>query len=48
MPTININDVVELIHNHLCGLRIIENKNRKDIKIEYGLNEDMKKIQENN
>lgn len=41
IPTMNIDDIVELVHNHLCGLKVIENKNREDIKLEYGLNEDI-------
>lgn len=40
LPTMDTNDIVELVHNHLCGLRVIENKDREDIKVEYGLNED--------
>lgn len=31
----------ELVHNHLCGLRVIQNKDREDIRIEYGLEEDI-------
>ena len=36
LPTMDTNDIVELVHNHLCGLRVIENKDREDIKVEYG------------
>ena len=42
------NDIVELVYNHLCGLRVIENKDREDVKVEYGLNEDIEDIQEKN
>lgn len=35
------NIIVELFHNHLCGLIVIENKDREDVKVEYGLNEDI-------
>ena len=35
------NVIVELFHNHLCGLIVIENKDREDVKVEYGLNEDI-------
>lgn len=41
LPTMDTNDIVELVHNHLCGLRVIENKDREDIRIEYGLEEDI-------
>lgn len=41
LPTMDTNDIVELVHSHLCGLRVIENKNREDVKVEYGLNEDI-------
>ena len=41
LPTMDTNDIVELVHNHLCGLRVIENKDREDVKVEYGLNEDI-------
>lgn len=41
LPTMDTNDIVELVHNHLYGLRVIENKDREDIKVEYGLNEDI-------
>ena len=41
ISTMDTNDIVELVHNHLCGLRIIENKDREDVKVEYGLNEDI-------
>ena len=40
LPTMDTNDIVELVHNHLCRLRVIENKDREDIKRE-GLNEDI-------
>ena len=39
--TMNTDDIVELVHNHLCGLKVIENKDRDDIKKEYHLNEDI-------
>ena len=35
LPTMDTNDIVELVHNHLCRLRVIENKDRE------GLNEDI-------
>ena len=41
ISTMDIDNIVELVHNHLCGLKVIENKNREDIKLEYGLNEDI-------
>lgn len=41
LPTMNDDEIVELVHNHLCGLRVIQNKDREDIKIEYGLEEDI-------
>ena len=41
LPTMDANDIVELVHNHLCGLRVIKNKDREDVKVEYGLNEDI-------
>lgn len=41
LPTMDTNDIVELVHNHLCGLRFIENKDREDVKVEYGLNENI-------
>lgn len=41
LPTMDTNDIVELVHNHLCGLRVIENKDREDIRIEYDLEEDI-------
>ena len=41
VPNMSDDEVVELVHNHLCGLRVIENKDREDIKVEYGLNEDI-------
>ncbi len=39
--TMDTDDIVELVHNHLCGLKVIENKDRDDIKKEYHLNEDI-------
>ena len=41
LPTMDTNDIVELVHNHLCGLRVIQNKDREDIRIEYGLKNDI-------
>lgn len=41
LPTMDTNDIVKLVHNHLCGLRVIENKEHEDVKVEYGLNEDI-------
>ena len=41
LPTMDTNDIVELVHNHLCGLRVIQNKECEDIRIEYGLEEDI-------
>ena len=41
LPTMDTNDIVKLVHNHLCGLRVIQNKDREDIRIEYGLEEDI-------
>ncbi|MDD6403117.1 MAG: hypothetical protein PUG33_03095 [Mollicutes bacterium] len=41
VPNMSDDEVVELVHNHLCGLRVIENKDREDVKVEYGLNEDI-------
>ena len=41
LPTMDTNDIVELVHNHLCGLRVIKNKDREDIRIEYGLKNDI-------
>ena len=41
LPTMSDDEIVELVHNHLCGLRVIQNKNREDIRIEYGLEEDI-------
>ena len=41
LPTMDTNNIVELVHNYLCGLRVIENKGREDVKVEYGLNEDI-------
>lgn len=41
ISTMYTNDIVELVHNHLSGLRVIENNDREDVKVEYGLNEDI-------
>lgn len=41
LPTMSDDEIVELVHNHLCGLRVIKNKDREDIRIEYGLEEDI-------
>lgn len=41
LPTMDTNDIVELVHNYLCGLRVIQNKDRENIRIEYGLEEDI-------
>ena len=41
VPTMSDDEIVELVHNHLCGLRVIQNKDREDIRIEYGLEEDI-------
>ena len=41
VPTMSDDEIVELVHNHLCGLRVMENKDREDVKVEYGLNEDI-------
>ena len=41
LPTMSDDEIVELVHNHLCGLKVIQNKDRKDIRIEYGLEEDI-------
>lgn len=41
LPTMDTNDIVELVHNRLCGLRVIENKDCEDVKVEYSLNEDI-------
>lgn len=41
LPTMSNDEIVELVHNHLCGLRVIQNKDREDIRIEYGLEEDI-------
>lgn len=48
LPTMSDDEIVELVHNHLCGLRVIENKDHKDVKVEYGLNEDIEDNQEKN
>ena len=41
LPTMSDDEIVELVHNHLCGLRVIQSKDREDIRIEYGLVEDI-------
>lgn len=41
LPNMSDDEIVELVNNHLCGLRVIENKDREDVKVEYGLNEDI-------
>lgn len=41
LPTMSDDEIVELVHNHLCGLRVIQNKDCEDIRIEYGLEEDI-------
>lgn len=41
LPTMSDDKIVELVHNHLCGLRVIQNKDREDIRIEYGLKDDI-------
>ena len=41
VPTMSDDEIVELVHNHLCGLRVMENKDREYVKVEYGLNEDI-------
>lgn len=41
LPTMSDDEIVELVHNNLCGLRVIQNKDREDIRIEYGLEEDI-------
>ncbi len=41
LPTMDTNDIVELVNNHLCELRVIKNKDREDVKVGYGLNEDI-------
>ena len=41
LPTMSNDEIVELVHNHLCGLRVIQNKDREDIRIEYGLKDDI-------
>lgn len=41
LPTMSDDEIVELVHKHLCGLRVIQNKDREDIRIEYGLEEDI-------
>ena len=33
LPTMSDDEIVELVHNHLCGLRVIQNKDREDIRI---------------
>ncbi len=41
LPTMSDDEIVELVHNHLCRLRVIQNKDCEDIRIEYGLEEDI-------
>ena len=41
LPTMSNDEIVELVHNHLCGLRVLQNKDREDIRIDYGLEEDI-------
>ena len=41
LPTMSNDEIVELVHNHLCGLRVIQNKECEDIRIEYGLKDDI-------
>lgn len=41
LPTMSDDEIVELVHNHLCGLRVIQNKDHEDIRIEYGLKDDI-------
>lgn len=41
LPTMSNDEIVELVHNHLCGLRVLQNKVREDIRIDYGLEEDI-------
>ena len=43
LPTMDTDDVVELVHNHLCGLRVIENK---DHELNMVLTKILKIIQE--
>ena len=39
IPTLNDGDLTELVESHLCGLYVIKNKDRDEIKKEYGLQE---------
>ena len=41
LPTMSNDEIVELVHNHLCGLRVLQNKDHEDIRIDYGLEEDI-------
>ena len=41
VPTTSDDEIVDSAHHRLCGLRVIENKDREDVKVEYGLNEDI-------
>ena len=41
LPTMSDDEIVELVHNHLCGLKVIENKDREDVRKEYNLCEDI-------
>ena len=41
LATMSNDEIVELVHNHLCGLRVLQNKDREDIRIDYGLEEDI-------
>ena len=41
LPTMSDDEIVELVHNHLCGLRVIQNKDREDIRTEYNLEVDI-------
>ena len=37
LPSMSDDEIVELVHDHLCGLRVIQNKDCEDIRIECGL-----------
>ena len=41
VPTMSDDEIVELVQNHLSVLRLIKNKDREDIRIEYGLKNDI-------
>lgn len=41
VPTLDDWDLPELVESHLCGLYVIKNKDRDEIKKEYGLQEDI-------